>query len=416
MSNNAFSTLSSDSISAYIAAKVLQLAVKELVLYGLCDKAAMQFNSGRTFQYSRYERVNLPKTALTEGVTPGDTAMSVSVVTAVLDQWGAVIPLTDVAIDSIKHPVLQQAISLGALQARETIEREVFKVLITGSNVFFPNAIAARSSLTSSDKISSAFIGKIVANMRKNGARPYDGDMYMGVVDPFAEDDMTSDSTFVDAAKYGAYKKLEAGEIGSWKGVRWVRSNAYPAIQLLTGASGATSATAGSLSVSTTYNAKLAVVDASTGHETYISAKFNAATANMGADTSVDITVPALPAGATAGSLFRLYFGVNNGVLYKAADDIAASSTYNQKVLPTSGSSAQVNPPSGIPVHLSFVFGKEGVACVELNKMAGFLTKAESTDSDPLVQRRKAGWKCDFKTVITNDLFLARGEHACTNN
>jgi N4-gp56 family major capsid protein len=415
MTTNTFSSnFSGDAVSAYIAAKILALAEKQLVLYQLCDKAAMQFNSGRTFQYSRYERVILPQTALSEGVTPGDTAMTVSTVTAVLDQWGAVIPLSDVAIDSVKHPVLQQAIKLGALQARETIDREVFKVLITGTNVFFPNAITVRSSLTSSDKISTAAIGKVVANMRQAGAQPYDGDLYMGVVDPFGEDDVMSDSTFVDAAKYGAYKKLMVNEIGSWKGVRWMRSNSYPAIKLATGASGAGAGTAGSLSSSTTYNAKLAVVDKNTGHETFITAKFNAVTGMT--DTSVDITVPALPAGATAGSLFRLYFGANNGVLYLAASDIAASSTYNQKTVPTSGASAQVNPPSGIPVHLAFVFGMEGVACVELNKMQGFLTPAASSDSDPLVQRRKAGWKCDFKTVITNDNFLARLEHATTNN
>lgn len=413
---NQLSTFSGDYVSAYIAAKILALAEKQLVFYQFCDKAQMQFNSGRTFQYTRYERVVLPQAALSEGVTPGDSQMSISTVSAVLDQWGAVIPLTDVAIDSVKHPVLQKAIQLASMQCKETIDREIYKVLITGTNVFFPNAITARGSLTSADKISSSAIGKVVANMRSRGAMPYDGDLYMGVVDPFAEDDMMNDTTFVDAAKYGSLKKLLVNEMGTWKGVRWVRSNSFPAIRLHTGASGATSVTVGSLSVSTTYNAKLAVVDKNTGHETYITATFNAATANMGADTSVDITVPALPAGATAGSKFRLYFGTNGGTLYLAANDIAASSTYNQGTVPTSGAVAQVAPPSGLPVHLSFVFGKEGVACVELNKMAAYLTPAVSSDSDPLVQRRKCGWKTDFKTVITNDYFLARLEHVTTNN
>lgn len=414
MSLNTFSgNFSGDAVSAYIAAKILSLATKQLVLYQLCDKAAMQFNSGRTFQYSRYERVILPQTALTEGVTPGDTAMSVTVVTAVLDQWGAVIPLSDVSIDSVKHPVLQQAIKLGALQARETIDREVFKVIQSGTNVFFPNAIAARGSITTADKISTASIGKVVANMRSAGAQPYEEDMFMGVCDPFAEDDIMSDTVFVDAAKYGAYKKLMVNEIGSWKGVRWMRSNSYPSISLLTGASAADSATAGSLAVSTQYDVKLAVVDANTGHETFITAVFSGTTSSS--HSSLDVTVPALPAGATAGSVFRVYAGAHSGVLYKQADGIAASATYNLKTIPVSGSAAQAAPPASIAVHLTFVFGNEGVACVELNKMQAYLTPAAASDSDPLAQRRKAGWKCDFKTVITNDKFLARLEHACTN-
>jgi N4-gp56 family major capsid protein len=415
MATNTFtSNFSSDAVSAYIAAKILLLAEKRLVLYQLCDKAGMKYGEGRTFQYTRYDRVDLPQAVLSEGVTPGDSAMSISTVSAVMDQWGAVIPISDVAIDSVKHPVLQQAIRLASLQASESVDREIYKVLITGTNVFFPNAISARGSLTSSDKLASAVVGKVVANMRDDGAMGYDGDMYVGVVDPFGEDDLVNDATFVLAAQYGNQKKLFVNEIGSWKGVRWVRSNSYPAIQLLGAVVAASSATAGSLTASTTYNGKLAVVDKKTGHETFISATFNAAT-DVG-ETSVDITIPALPAGATAGSLFRLYFGTNGGTLYLAANDIAASSTYNQKTVPTSGAVAQAAPPSGIPVHISFVLGKEGVACVELNKIKSYLTPAVASDSDPLVQRRKVGWKCDFKAVITNELFLSRIEHACTNN
>lgn len=415
MSTNTFaSNFSGDAVSAYIAAKILEIAEKQLVLYQLCDKAAMQFGAGRTFQYSRYERVALPQSPLSEGVTPSDTAMSISTVTAVLDQWGAVVPLSDVAIDSVKHPVLQIAIQRAALQAKETIDREVFKVVRTGTNVFFPNAVTARGFLASTDKISSAAIGKVTSTMRANGAMPYDGDLFTGVLDPFAEDDIVSDATFVLAAQYGNQKKLYNNEVGTWKGVRWLRSNSFPAIQLLTGASGAGSATAGSLSASTTYNFKLAVVDALTGFETYMSATFNGAT-GMG-QSSVDITVPALPAGATAASTFKLYAGSNGGTLYLAASGIAASSTFNQGSIPTSGSVAQAAPPSGVPVHLSFVFGLQSVACVELNRVQAYLTPAVPSDSDPLVQRRKCGWKTDFKTVITNDKFLARLEHATTNN
>lgn len=412
--NTFASNFNADAISAYIAAKLLMLAEKNLVLYQLCDKANLVHGNGRTFQYTRYERVDLPQDPLSEGVTPSDSDMSISTVQAVMDQWGAVIPVTDVAIDSVKHPVLQQAISRGSIQAKETIDREIFKVMATGTNIYFPNAVSARGSLTSADKISSASIGKVVANLRDDGAIPYEDGMFAGVMDPFAEDDITSDSTFVTAASYGAVKKLYNQEVGSWKGVRWVRTNSYPAIRLDAGGSAASSATAGSLVAATAYDLKLAVVDKKTKHETFITAIIDVTTG--GGQTSVDITVPALPSGATAGSKYRLYFGLDGGVLYKAADDIDPSSVYNHGTLPTSGAVAQASPPANVPVHLSFVMGKEAVACPELNKIKAYLTPAGPSDSDPLVQRRKVGWKCDFKPVITNELFLARLEHACTNN
>lgn len=412
MALNTLSSNFSSDVSLYIAKKTLSIALRSLALYQLCDKPQLPKMNGRTFQYTRYERVNLPQSSLTEGVTPGDSAMSISVVQAIMDQWGAVIPLSDQAIDSVSHPVLQKAIELAGYQARETIDREVCLTMLAGTNVFYPNAITARASLTTSDKIDTASVGKVVSNLRYKGAMPYDGVFYMGVVDPYSEDDLINSSTFTSAASYSAIKKLMNNEIGEWKGVRWIRSNAIPGISLLTGASAATSATSGSLANSTAYDFKLAVVNPVTGFEDFISAKFSGTTG--GAATSLDITVPALPSNAIAGSKFRLYAGASSGTLYLKASDISASSTYNIGSIPTSGVVAQANPPSGVRVHFAFIMGKEAVACVELNKMQAYLTPAVPSDSDPLVQRRKVGWKCDFKSVICNQDFLARLEHYTT--
>lgn len=412
MATNTLASNFSSDVSTYIAQKTLLIALKRMALYQLCEKVPLPHNSGRTFQYTRFDRIDLPQSVLAEGVTPSDSSMAISTASAVMDQWGAVIPISDVAIDSVKHPVLQKAIELAGKQASETLDREISKVLISGTQVYFPNAISARGSLTSSDKISSSVIGKTVSFLRSKGAMGYDGDMYVGVFGPFSEDDVTVDATFVDAAKYGMIKKLMINEVGEWKGVRWVRSNTLPSIALLTGASGANSATAGSLSTSTTYNAKVAVVDKNTGQETFISAVFNAATTT---GTSVDITIPALPATATAGSLMRLYFGSNGGTLYLAANGISPSSTKNQGTVPTSGDVAQAAPPAALRVFHAFVLGMQGLACIELNKIKAYLTPAVPSDSDPLVQRRKVGWKADFKAMITNDNFLARIEHVTTN-
>lgn len=413
MATNTLASNFSGDVAVYIAAKTLMIAKKMMVMYQLCDRPAQPKNNGRTFQYTRFERLPLPQVKLTEGVTPSDTAMSISTVQAVMDQWGAVVPVSDVAIDSVKHPVLQQAIELLGNQAAETMDREITNVALSGTTVYYPNAVAARGSLSGTDKISSTAIGKVVSYMRSKGAIPFEGPHYVGVLDPFAEDDMTQDQTFVDAAKYGMIMKLMNQEIGTWKGVRWMRSNTLPSLKLQTGASGTGSATSGSLAASTTYNAKLTVVDGQTGFEIYATAVFNAATG--AGQSSVDITVPALPAGVSSGSTYNLYFGSNGGTLYLAKTGLAAG-TVNQGTVPTSGNVAPAAPPSGVPVHFSLVLGKQGLSCVELNKIKAYLTPAVASDSDPLVQRRKAGWKCDFKAVIPNDNFIARLEHATTNS
>jgi N4-gp56 family major capsid protein len=414
MATNTLASNFSSDVATYIAAKTLLIAKKYMAFYQICDKVALPHNSSRTFQYTRFDRLNLPQTVLSEGVTPSDTSMAISTVTAVMDQWGAVVPISDVAIDSVKHPVLQQAIELLGYQAAETMDREIIKVALSGTQIYYPGTASSRGTLASTDKITSIAMGKVVSFLRIKGAMPYDGSMLVGVLDPFSEDDLiANDSTFIQASQYSRIKNLFNQEVGTWKGVRWIRSNTLPQVKLATGASIATSATGGSLAISTTYNAKLTVVDSATGFETFITAVLSGTTG--GAATSIDVTVPALPSGATAGSTFNLYFGSNGGTLYLAATGIAASTTYNQKTLPTSGTVAPATPVTGFGTHFAFVFGKQALACVELNKIKSYLTPAVASDSDPLVQRRKAGWKCDFKTVICNDNFMARLEHATTN-
>lgn len=410
MANNTFASNFSADVSTYIANKVLSIAVKSMALYQVCDKVPMPKNSGRTFQYTRFERVALPVSELSEGTTPGDTSMSIATVSAVMDQWGAVIPITDVAIDSVKHPVLQKAIELAAKQAQETIDREIALVLLAGTNVFYPNAISARGSLTTSDKLDSSAIGKVVANLRKTGAMPFDSSNFIGIVDPYSEEDIIADSTFVAAAQYSQIKVLLNQEIGLWKGVRWIRSNTLPSLGLLASPSVATDGAAGgSLANATPYDVKVAVVDGNTGHETHLSAKIDVTTG--AGDEAVAVTMPALPAGVPSSSYFRVYIGADGGTMYKVADNCAASAVTIVKTLPTSGDVAQAAAPSGVRVHHAFVLGKESIAAIELNKIKAYLTPATPSDSDPLVQRRKVGWKCDFKAVITNESFLARIEH-----
>lgn len=414
MATNTLSSNFSGDIALYIAAKTLMIAQKRMAFYQLCDKAPLPKNSGRTFQYTRYERLVLPQVKLSEGVTPSDTQMSISEVQAVMDQWGAVIPISDVAIDSVKHPVLQKAINLAGHQAQETVDREVTKVALSGAQIYYPNsATVARSGIASSDKLGSNVIGKSVSFLRDKGAIPFSEDLYVGVIDSFSSDDITVDATFVDAAKYGMIKKLLVNEVGEWKGVRWVRCNTMPKLGLLTGNSGAGSATAGSLTASTTYNSLVTVVDAKTGYEVYASAVFNAATG--AGQSSVAITLGSLPTDVPAGSTMNLYFGSNGGTLYLAQTGLAAGAVINQGSLPTSGQVAPATPAAGFKTHFAVIMGLEALSCVELNKIKAYLTPATPSDSDPLVQRRKVGWKADFKAVICNDDYLCRIEHATTN-
>ena len=146
MSTQLFSNFSGDS-QTYIAAKTLIRIHRDTIVYGLGRKEKLPHRYSTTFQYTRYEKLNLPQTTLTEGVTPSNTSISISTVTAVMNQWGAFVDLSDVVEVTIKHPVLEQAITLLGEQAAETIDRECIKVLQANANVFYAGIATSRATL-----------------------------------------------------------------------------------------------------------------------------------------------------------------------------------------------------------------------------------------------------------------------------
>ncbi len=109
MAAQGYSAFSADAVT-FIAKKTLMIALKQVIMYNIGDKAKLDSGNSKTFQYTRYDRLALPLYAMTDGVTPEQTNMSISTVQATAEQWGAYVNLSDVAVLTISHPVLSKAI------------------------------------------------------------------------------------------------------------------------------------------------------------------------------------------------------------------------------------------------------------------------------------------------------------------
>ncbi len=417
VSNQGYSSFSADAVT-YIAEKTLMIAQKQVVFQQLGDKAQLPSNNSKTFQYTRYDRLVLPAVALTDGSTPDNTSMSISTVSATADQWGAYINITDVAELTIKHPVLQKGIDLMGYQAAETIDREIIVVLQAGTAVSFGGATppTVRSSLASTDYVVTNTVRRVVSGLRSNGAIDYDGSNYMGVVDPQVEMDLSADSTFQTAASYSNIKVLQNGEIGIWMGVRWMRSNLIPSIGTATQSSVTSPSSPAGTFTTANYRVSLAKYDVNTSFLVGLEANGAVAFTNL---DSLAVTTP-----ATAGYKYKIFIGLAAGaaadVMYQGSDAvygfdyIPLSTAISVLAPPVSGTSIAGSdiPATGVVVHQSWVFGKEAFAVIDLQKLQSFVTPNQASDSDPLVQRRKAGWKLMFKAVICNNNFMKRIESA----
>jgi hypothetical protein len=75
----------------------------------------------------------------------------------------------------------------------------------------------------------------------------------------------------------------------------------------------------------------------------------------------------------------------------------------NRFAATTTGAPSPPAPPATGTVHTTYIFGKSAFGVPHVGaKLEATITPPTATDSDPLKQRRKAGVKTYFKSVILN--------------
>jgi len=175
MAINQASGFSSD-IVAYIAEKTLPLTRKQLVAYQFGDPLELPKGRGTTYTATRYLRIPLPYAPLSEGVPPVGETMSIEQVSATAQQWGDKVTITDVAEMTIYHPLFVKATELVGLQVAETLERNTFNTLNSGTQVNYVNSRGSRASLAAGDVLNPFEIQRAYSMLFNLGAPRYMGD------------------------------------------------------------------------------------------------------------------------------------------------------------------------------------------------------------------------------------------------
>lgn len=225
-------TLAAD-LQTYFSKKLLKQAEYKTVLdqFGYVEKIPSA--SSKTISFTQYADLAPATTPLTEGTPPTDTALSSSAITATIDQLGAFVTLTDLAELTVKHPVTQKTTELLGVQAARSYDRTINSVLVAGTSVIYPGAIASRVNITASSYLTFAEIRKAVALLRNNGSQEFDDGNFVLVVDPSVETDLMADTTFQNTVQrnmLGKQSENYKGTITKFAGVTVVRSNNIPTI------------------------------------------------------------------------------------------------------------------------------------------------------------------------------------------
>ena len=427
-------SMSPDILAVYMMDELLDRAEKDTVFWSICEKSTLPKGSGKTVQFTRYERLPLPEAPLEESVTPVATPITLSTVDAVLDQWGAVVSMSDIVVLIINHPLVQQARELLTIQHNELIDREVQVVAMGSTNVYFGANKASRASLTAGDVITTDDIRRMIARLRQNGAPPWKGGIYKGIVDPFVEMDLSKDPTFQTAGTYSQVSTLKDAVIGRWMGVEWSRSNGIPIISAMAAgdytiaAGGATGAIPGAtlFDAGSTVRVVITKLDPQTGFESGVSIEQAVTNASAFGATAV------INSAASTGT-YKIYATMQGGAIGTATLQLRVKHTAGTTdtvtlvkggaptpstafVVVGTGPVAPPAAPATVNIHTSYVMGRGFLGAVTLDSLKTYIVPAQASESDPLAQRTKAGWKQLFKAMVLNPDFGTRVESASAFN
>ena len=244
----------SPAVAAYSVVRMLKRAMPYLHLEKFGQTYPLPTNSTQTAKFRRYflsgatgtagnssnianpYYMPVATTALVEGVTPSGSKLANQDYTVTLAQYGDYVTITDVVMDTHTDSVLQHATDILGEQAALTVETLRYNVLKAGTNVFYANNVAGRSSVitkialadqrrvtTALNRQNAKKISQVVASSADYNTKSVEA-AYMAVCHPDLETDLRGMAGFTPVADYGPHTSPFEGEIGSVEPVRYLCS------------------------------------------------------------------------------------------------------------------------------------------------------------------------------------------------
>ena len=188
-------------------------------------------NGGKIIEFRKFASLPKATTPLTEGVTPDGKSLSVTTVTATVNQYGDYITQSDVLeLTALDNTILETTKVLGR-QAGLTLDTVVRNVLHSGTTVTYcpkvvdgvETEVTSRSALGKDCQLTVDVVRQVVAKLRAQNAPTINGS-YVAIIHPYVAYDLMRDPEWIEAHKYAQPENLYTGEIGQIAGVRFVQT------------------------------------------------------------------------------------------------------------------------------------------------------------------------------------------------
>lgn len=223
----------SPRVGIHAVAKALANAQPELCLSQFAMNTPMPKNKGLTIKWRRMVPFNVSTTALTEGVTPSASGITVEDVTATLSQYGDIRRITDVIADTHEDPILSWASEESGKQAATTKETLLWNTVRAASTILYSNGNAESAINTAVDEdLIRAGINTLKRNHAKRvtkrvAASPNESTepvnaAFIAVGHTDMERDIRELGGFIPVERYGQFQPVHMNEIGKFEDVRFI--------------------------------------------------------------------------------------------------------------------------------------------------------------------------------------------------
>lgn len=192
-----------------------------------------------TIKFRRYGNLSAATTALSEGITPSGSQLSVTDITATVLQYGDFVTITDVLDYESEDPILMETAEILGDQMGDTIDQLTRDVLAAGTSVSYAGTgNVARADVAAGDNITDVLIKKSVRTLKNNKAKKISrminaetginttpiNAAYIGLVHPNTTYDLKGVTGWVPVEKYASTKQAMDSEVGAVDEVRFVES------------------------------------------------------------------------------------------------------------------------------------------------------------------------------------------------
>ncbi len=226
----------SHRVGKYVERTTLARAKDHNLLGSFAAPFTLPKKESDTVQWSRYEKLAYVSTPLIEGVTPTPTPITRTDITCQLEQFGALVRISDKVQDNCDDPVINEATELLGMQAGMSVDMYRFGKFKAGTNVFYSGTVSTRATVDA--KIAVKDLHKIARWFRSVGGDNLTelteagtkintvsvAPAYYAVCHPDCIYDIENLTGFTRVKDYASQKGVKDTEFGSFSCFRFVWS------------------------------------------------------------------------------------------------------------------------------------------------------------------------------------------------